>query len=53
MSPRRYILKEREIMERECRRRGITPSEWILRYAQGYHKKYAHKVLAPCFEGYK
>lgn len=53
MSPQQYILRERRIMERECRRKGINPSEWISRYAYVYHKKYAHKVLAPCFEGYK
>lgn len=53
MTTREYILKEKRIMERECRRRGISPSEWISRYATRYYEKYAHMVLAPCFEGYK
>lgn len=53
MTTRQYILKEMRIMERECRRRGISPAEWISRYAKAYYQRYASKVLAPCFEGYK
>lgn len=53
MSNKDYILKEKNLMERECRRRGISPDEWVSRYAQVYYQKYASKVLSPCFEGYK
>lgn len=52
MSPQHYILKEKKIMEKECRRKGISPDEWISKHAVAYHNKYAHKVLAHCFEGY-
>lgn len=53
MTTREYILKEKRIIERECRRRGIDPAEWISRYAHIYYQKNASKVLVSCFEGYK
>lgn len=45
MTAQDYILKEKRVMERECRRRGINPEEWICRFALVYYEKYAHRVL--------
>lgn len=47
MTTREYILKEKRLMERECRRKMINPREWIFRYARSYHQRYADKVIIP------
>ena len=53
MSPQQYILKEKKMMERQCKRKGLSESAWVSKYAHTYYKKHAYKVLALCFDGYK
>ncbi len=38
----RYIYSELKTLREECRQRGITPIEWVERYAESYHRKYAN-----------
>lgn len=39
MSATDYIRKERTKIRRECEKLGITPLEWIAKYAQGYFEE--------------
>lgn len=47
MTTREYILREKRLMERDCRRKGINPNEWVLRFAKSYHQRYANRVIIP------
>lgn len=47
MTTKEYILKEKRLMERDCRRKGISPNEWVSRFAKSYHQRYANRVIIP------
>lgn len=34
-----YILNEIKMIEKECLDKGISPSEWVARYAEKYRRK--------------
>ena len=53
MSNKDYILKEKKLMEKDCKKMGISPEEWVSRFAVVYYEKYASKILTQCFEDYK
>lgn len=36
---REFILNELGIIEKECPEKGITASEWVKRYAEGYARR--------------
>ena len=38
--PKEYILNEVKIIEKECLEKGISPIEWIERYAEEYSRKW-------------
>lgn len=37
--PQKYILNEVKVIEKECLEKGISPREWIERYAEEYRGK--------------
>ena len=39
---KQYILNEVKVIENECLEKGISSSEWVERYAEEYHRKYAN-----------
>lgn len=39
---KQYILNELKVIERECLEKGISASEWIERYAEGFRRKYGN-----------
>jgi len=34
----RYILSELKVIQEECQKLGISASEWVVRYADKYHR---------------
>ncbi len=40
-----YILNEVKVIEKECLKKGISPIEWIERYAEGYHRKWGNDSM--------
>jgi len=37
---RAYILKELEVIEKECMEKGISATEWVEKNAKNFYKKY-------------
>ncbi len=37
---KQFILNELKVIEKECLEKGISPGEWIERYAGEYRRKY-------------
>ena len=37
---RAYILKELEVIEKECMEKGISATEWVEKYAADFHRRY-------------
>ena len=44
VTAREYILRETKLMERQCRQGGLTPEEWVSKFAASYCKMRAHRV---------
>ena len=40
--PKEYILNEVKIIEKECLEKGISPIEWIEKYAKVYRRRYCN-----------
>lgn len=43
--PKKYILNEAKIIEKECLQKDISPGQWIRRYAEEYHRKYGNRSM--------
>lgn len=37
---KRYILNEIKVIEKDTKEKGISPTEWVERYADEYHRKF-------------
>lgn len=42
----KYILDEIKVIEKECMEKGISPIEWIKRYAEEYRQGYGNVSMS-------
>ena len=52
-----YILRELEVIEKECMEKGISATKWIEKYAENFHERYwnvkPREVVVGSYSRYK